>query len=87
MNHNRMHTYLLGAAAIAAVLVIAKVPLAGILPFGVLLLCPLMMIFMMKGMSSMGSKEDDHTGHGCEHDPTPKADKTAGGEPADHRFS
>ena len=28
-----------------------------------------MMIFMMRGMTSMSSGED-HTGHGCEHDPT-----------------
>jgi hypothetical protein len=86
MNHSRTHIYLLGAAAVAAVLVIAKVPLAGILPFGLLLMCPLMMFFMMKGMSGTGTKED-HTGHGCEHDSTTKADNTAGGESADHRFS
>ncbi len=73
MNHNRMYAYLLGVAAVAAVLVIAEVPLAGIVPFGIFLLCPLMMFFMMKGMGGMGDKED-HTGHGCEHAPTPKSD-------------
>lgn len=77
MNHNRMYGYLLGVAAVAAVLVLVKVPLAGIVPFGIFLLCPLMMFFMMKGMGGMGSKED-HTGHGCEHDPTPKSDSVPG---------
>jgi hypothetical protein len=81
MNHNRMYTYLLGAAAIAAVLVIAKVPLAGVLPFAVFLVCPLMMFFMMKGMGGVGSKED-HTGHGCEHDSTSKSNAAS-----EHRVS
>ena len=69
MQHNQLPTYLIAAAAIAAVLVIAGVPLAALLPFALLLACPLMMIFMMRGMTSMSSGED-HTGHGCEHDPT-----------------
>jgi choline-glycine betaine transporter len=70
--HNQLPTYLLAAAAIAAVLVIAGVPLAALLPFALLLACPLMMIVMMRGMGSMSSGED-HTGHGCEHDPTRNA--------------
>ena len=86
MNHNRMYAYLLGGVAIAAVLVIAKVPLAGVLPFGLLLVCPLMMFFMMKGMGGMGGKED-HSGHGCEHDPTRKADQTPVDEPAKQRVT
>ncbi len=69
MHHNRMPPYLLGAAAIAAALVIAGAPLAGILPFALLLACPLMMVFMMKSMSGNHDSED-HTGHGCEHDST-----------------
>ena len=75
MTHNRMPTYLLAAAAIAAVLVIAGVPLAGLLPFALVLVCPLMMIFMMRGMGGKQGGSDDHTGHGCEHDPTNKADE------------
>ena len=31
--------------------------------------CPLMMFFMMRSMGGSDSG-DDHTGHGCEHDPT-----------------
>jgi hypothetical protein len=35
------------------------------------------MVFMMRGMSgSQGS--EDHTGHGCDHDPTVKAQPPAG---------
>ena len=34
-----------------------------------LLVCPLMMLFMMRSMGGMGGGED-HTGLGSEHDPT-----------------
>jgi len=69
MQHKRLPTYLVVAVAAAAVLALAGVPLAALLPFAVLLLCPLMMFFMMGAMAGMGRGED-HTGHGCEHDPT-----------------
>ena len=38
----------------------------------VLAVCPLMMFFMMRSMGGMGGMggREDHTGHGCEHDPT-----------------
>lgn len=78
MQRNQLLTFLIAAAAVAAVLVIAGVPLAAFLPFALLLACPLMMIFMMRGMSGMAGRED-HTGHGCEHDPTRYADRP--GEP------
>jgi Protein of unknown function (DUF2933) len=71
MLHDRMLTYLLAAVAIGTVLAIAGVPLAALLPYALLLACPLMMIFMMRGMGGDG---EDHTGHGCEHDPTRKAE-------------
>jgi len=35
----------------------------------VLAVCPLMMVFMMRSMNNEGTSED-HTGHGCEHDPS-----------------
>jgi hypothetical protein len=85
VTHNRMHMYLLGAAAVAAVLVIAKVPLAGVLPFVLVLGCGVMMFFMMKSMGGMGGKED-HTGHGSEHDSAPKVDRAPDHEPAEHRI-
>ena len=68
MTHfNKMVPYLVGAAAVAVVLSALGVPLGTVLPFAFLLVCPLMMVFMMRGMSGGG---EDHTGHGCEHDPT-----------------
>jgi hypothetical protein len=99
MNHNRMHIYLLGAAVIVAVLVIAKVPFAGILPFGLLVGCALMMFFMMKAMGGMGGMggHDDHTRRDAEKDLTAKeltakdltakADTSPDGEPVDHRVT
>jgi hypothetical protein len=73
MQHDRMPTYLLAAAAIACALVIAGLPLAAFLPYALLLTCPLMMILMMRGIGASHRSSQDHTGHGCEHDPTRKA--------------
>jgi DUF2933 family protein len=73
MKHsNRMIPYLIGAAAVAAALAAFGVPVASLAPFAIVLLCPLMMVFMMRGMGGMGAMHgrEDHTGHGCEHDPT-----------------
>jgi hypothetical protein len=74
MHNNRMPIYLVAAVAVAVVLRVGGVPYTSLLPFALLLACPLMMIFMMKGMGVVGGgkKDDteDHTGHGCEHDPT-----------------
>jgi hypothetical protein len=37
-----------------------------------------MMFFMMRGMAGMhGASSEDHTGHGCEHDPTRSAEPPA----------
>lgn len=63
---NRTSTYVMvGIAGLALALAF------GINPGFLLLLaiCPLMMFFMMRSMGGMGGSED-HTGHGCEHDPT-----------------
>ena len=72
MRHsNRMLPYLLGVAVIAAVLIAVGAPLATLLPFAFVLICPIMMFMMMRGMSGgMHGGSEDHTGHGCEHDPT-----------------
>ena len=67
MRCNRMFPYLVGAAAVAAVLALLGVPLGAVVPFAVVLACPLMMIVMMRGMGGGG---EDHSGHGCEHDLT-----------------
>jgi len=74
----KVETYVLAAAAIAAVLVIAGVPLATLLPFALLLVCPLMMVFMMRGMGGMHRGGDNHSGYGCEHDTAAKAEPPAG---------
>ena len=69
MQHNRMLPYLFGAASVAAILIGFGVPFASLLLFAVLLACPLMMVFMMRGMA-VSHRHDNHTGHGCEHAPT-----------------
>lgn len=74
MRCNRMLPYLLGAAAVGAVLVALGVQLGSFLPFLALLACPLMMVFMMRGMGGSHGSGEDHTGHGCEHDPTRKVE-------------
>ena len=75
MQRNRLPTYVAGAAAIAVVLGVAGVRLTALIPFAILLACPLMMVFMMRGMGGMhGGDHEDHTGHGCEHDPTRTAE-------------
>ena len=75
MTHgSRYFPYLVGAAVVAAVLIAVGAPWASLLPFALVLACPLMMILMMRGMSGMHHSGDDHTGHGCEHDPTRKAE-------------
>ena len=78
MTHAKMFPYLVGAAALAAVLFAFGVPLGSLLPFAFILVCPLMMFFMMRGMGSMNSGED-HTGHGCEHDPIRTTDAPSAG--------
>ena len=67
MNHTQLPKYVAGAAVIAGILAIAGVPLGALLPFAVALVCPLMMIVMMRRMH--GGVGEEHTGHGCEHDP------------------
>ena len=70
MSCNRMLPYLVGAVAVAAILAVFGVPLGSLLPFAIVLACPLMMFVMMRGMGGMHGGAEDHTGHACEHDPT-----------------
>lgn len=53
MPQSKWFPYLLVAAAVAAVLIAAGVPLAAFLPFVFVLACPLMMVVMMRGMGGM----------------------------------
>ena len=69
MHSNRMVPLLVGAAIVAAVLIAVGAPLASLVPFAILLACPLMMFVIMRGMAGTHDQHEDHTGHGCEHDP------------------
>ena len=78
MSTNRILVY--GGAILGLVLVlsVAGVSLAALVPFALLLVCPLMMFFMMRGMAGMhGASAEDHTAHGCEDDPTRTAEPPA----------
>ncbi len=76
MRHsNRTLPYLLGAAVIAAVLIAFGAPFATSLPFAFVLICPLMMFMMMRGMMGTHGGSEDHTGHGCEHDTTRRVER------------
>ena len=66
---------LFGAAAIFGVLLLAGLPVESALIYGVLLACPLMMVWMMFGMNGAG-----HGGHG-ESDSTRHPDDHAGARP------
>lgn len=66
---------LLGAAAIFGVLLVAGLPVGTALTYGVLLACPLMMVWMMFGMNG-----DGHGGHGGS-DTTPHPDDHAEARP------
>jgi choline-glycine betaine transporter len=78
MTHtNRIGPWALAAAAFAVVLVALGLPAATLLPVAILIACPLMMIVMMGGMAGSASGEEDHRGHGCEHDATRRTDPPA----------
>jgi Protein of unknown function (DUF2933) len=71
MKQNQMLTCIAAAAIVAAILIVVGAPVVSLLPFALVLACPLMMIFMMRSMSG----SEDHTGHGCEHDPIREAER------------
>ena len=59
MNRNYV-SYITVAVVLAVALAVAGVSFGAIVPFAILLVCPLMMVFMMKGMSGMrGEREHD----------------------------
>jgi hypothetical protein len=70
MSTSRLPTYVVGAALIAALLVALGVPLVTLLPIAALLVCPLMMVVMMRGMGGMHGHGEDHLEQGGEHGPT-----------------
>ena len=74
MRHNRMFPYMAAATVVAVALIWIGAPLASFLPFGLLLVCPLMMFFMMRNMGGM---------HG--NAAPPAQDRTAEESPVDAR--
>lgn len=58
MHSKQMLPYLAAAAVVAVALLALGAPVASLLPMAALLACPLMMVFMMRGMSrSHGNAE------------------------------
>lgn len=70
MRKNQLTTYAAVLFVVGVVLAASGLRVATLAPFALLLVCPLMMIFMMRGMHGSRDGGEDHTGHGCEHDPT-----------------
>ena len=59
MNHSIHLKLVLAAAAVLVVLAAFGVPVLSNLPLlGILLVCPLMMMFMMRGMNHGASRDD-----------------------------
>ena len=77
MHTNRLLPYLAVAAVVAAVLIAVGAPLASLLPFALLLVCPLMMVLMMRRMS--GSHGADHTGRAPNYFTLKKSGRTKAG--------
>jgi hypothetical protein len=64
MNHSSHVKLILAAAAVFGVLAAFGVPVLSNLPLlGIVLICPLMMVFMMRTMNHGASRDDesDHT--------------------------
>lgn len=62
MKRDNMPALVIGAAIVAGALIWAGVPLAGLALPLILLACPLMMVFMMRGMDHNGGP-GGHEGH------------------------
>jgi hypothetical protein len=67
MKTDRLPAFVLGATAVVGSLLIAGVPPASLLPLAPLLVCPLMMLFMMRGMGHGGERSaHEPRGNGAE---------------------
>lgn len=60
MNHQHMLKPVLIGAGVLVVLGVAGVPVPGLVLPLILLACPLMMFFMMRGMEHGGRSHDEH---------------------------
>jgi len=84
MKHsNRMIPYMISAAVLAFIMLALGAPRVSLAPLLFVIVCPLMMFLMMRGMSGMSDNQptEDHTGHGCEHDPTRKSETSSNSRP------
>lgn len=64
LNMNNLLKLCIGIAVLAFLAVtIFKIPLGNILPYGVLLLCPLMHLFMMNHGNHSEKSTEDHSKH------------------------
>ena len=59
MHGTHMRYLLVAAGALVVGLLVAGTPLQSLLPFVLLLACPLMMIVMMRGMGGHGGEHGD----------------------------
>lgn len=69
MQHQRMFRYCVAVVLLGAVLLVLGAPVGTLLPFAMVLACPLMMLLMMRGM---------HGGHGGHSDDQPAPGATEG---------
>lgn len=68
MNHSIHSKLALGAVAVFLVLAAFGVPILANLPLlGILVLCPLMMLFMMRGMGNGGRQDDESSDDEAKH--------------------
>jgi hypothetical protein len=68
MHGQHMKYLLVAAGALVVGLLAAGSPLQSILPFLLLLACPLMMVVMMRGMGGHGGHGADHSTTARDHD-------------------
>lgn len=59
MNKNQIATYAAGVVAVGLVLAALGVQFAALVPYAVLLACPLMMLVMMRGMHGSHRQHED----------------------------
>ena len=76
MHGTHMRYLLVAAAALVVGLLAAGTPVQSLLPYVLLLACPLMMVFMMRGMGGHAGRGNDHHGDQSHHDPASDRDAT-----------
>jgi DUF2933 family protein len=68
MMRQHMPYYAIAAAILIVGLAAVGVPVSNLLFLGVILVCPLMMLFMMRGMHGGGGDDNTKGGNPQEHD-------------------